>query len=87
LKIQPVLAESGPKKGRDWKNTKEQFWPSFLKSPYNISFFSDLEKHAKPHMKLSFYKWFLRKRKKKTYEAFFGKKDMKFLIIFLELSP
>jgi hypothetical protein len=80
------LAESGPKKGRHWKNSEGQFCPSFLKTPDKL-FFSDMEKHAKLHLKLSFYKWFLRNRKKKTYQAFFGKKDIEFLIIFLEFSP
>jgi hypothetical protein len=50
-----VLAESGPKKGRHWENSEEQFCPSFLKTPDKF-FFSDMEKHAKPHMKLSILK-------------------------------
>ncbi len=37
-------------------------------------------------MKLSFYKWFLHNRKKKTYQAFFGEKDINFLMIFWNLA-
>jgi uncharacterized protein YozE (UPF0346 family) len=46
-----------------------------------------MEKHAKPHMKLSFYKWFLRNRKKKTYEKRNLEKGHNFFDDFLELSP
>jgi hypothetical protein len=71
------FAESGPKKGRDSKNSEEQFCPSFLKTP--DKFFFLIWKNMLSLIRNSrFYKWFLRNRKKKTYQAFFGNRNLKF---------